>query len=341
MTDRSDLPPYLRPCFWLGVLVLALLLFWACGAWAAPADRAVGFQHLRVEDSAGPPLEIGLWYPADAPERTVRLGLDSQRVAPDAAVAGRRLPLVILSHGNGGWYGGHADTAIALARAGFVVAAPTHAGDNFADQSRATDMEGRVRQLVRALDWTLTRWEGRDRLDPRRVGAFGFSAGGFTVLTAAGGEPDLGRFAGHCARHPDFYDCALARTRPPARPPFVWAHDRRIRAVAVAAPALGFSFEGGGLKGLRMPVQLWRAERDAVLPSPFYVEPVAAALPRKPELHVVEGAGHFDFLQPCAPGLAAANPQICASAPGFDRVAFHERFNAAVVGFFRRALGVG
>jgi predicted dienelactone hydrolase len=33
--------------------------------------------------------------------------------------------------------------------------------------------------------------------------------------------------------------------------------------------------------------------------------------------------------------MAAAVPAICASAPGFDRAAFHARFNAAVVAFFR------
>jgi predicted dienelactone hydrolase len=32
---------------------------------------------------------------------------------------------------------------------------------------------------------------------------------------------------------------------------------------------------------------------------------------------------------------------ICVSRPGFDRTAFHERFNAEVVGFFQRTLETG
>ncbi|TNC14274.1 hypothetical protein FF100_08865 [Methylobacterium terricola] len=88
-----------------------------------------------------------------------------------------------------------------------------------------------------------------------------------------------------------------------------------------------------------MPVQLWRAGDDEILPAPHYVEPVAAALPHRPDLHLIDGARHYDFLAPCPPDLARRIPEICASAPGFDRAAFHARFNAAVVAFFGRSLG--
>ena len=54
---------------------------------------------------------------------------------------------------------------------------------------------------------------------------------------------------------------------------------------------------------------------------------------------VVAGAGHYDFLAPCSPALAKVNAMICASAPGFDRVAFHQAFDRDVVAFFVRTLG--
>jgi predicted dienelactone hydrolase len=87
-----------------------------------------------------------------------------------------------------------------------------------------------------------------------------------------------------------------------------------------------------------MPVQLWQAGMDRVLPAPFYVEPVRGALPREPELHRVEDAGHFDFLAPCTDALAAAVPMICTSAEGFDRAGFHVEFNAEVVRFMTDSL---
>jgi predicted dienelactone hydrolase len=36
--------------------------------------------------------------------------------------------------------------------------------------------------------------------------------------------------------------------------------------------------------------------------------------------------------------LAEAVPEICTDAPGFDRGAFHKKFNADVLAFFRAHL---
>lgn len=90
---------------------------------------------------------------------------------------------------------------------------------------------------------------------------------------------------------------------------------------------------------MRQPLQLWRAENDQVLPHPFYAEAVRVDLPSPPETHVVAGAGHYDFLAPCSAALAKVNAMICASASGFDRVAFHQAFDRDVVAFFVRTLG--
>jgi predicted dienelactone hydrolase len=38
----------------------------------------------------------------------------------------------------------------------------------------------------------------------------------------------------------------------------------------VAAPALGFTFSPDGLKNVTVPVQLWRAEDDVIVPHPRY-----------------------------------------------------------------------
>ena len=106
----------------------------------------------------------------------------------------------------------------------------------------------------------------------------------------------------------------------------------------VAAPALGFTFTQASLGAISVPIQLWRAEEDVVLPQPWYVEPVRAALPKPLDYREVPNAGHFDFLAPCTPRFAAMAPPLCSSQPGFDRMTFHREFNAAVVGFFRAAL---
>lgn len=302
---------------------LVLLLF------TAPLAKAgVGFQHFSIPDPQGPPIEVGVWYPAD-------------QSANGAPVAGAHLPLVVMSHGTGAHFAAHRDTAVALAEAGFVAAALTHTGDNYRDHSRAIQIWDRPRQLKVLTDYMLSTWAGRDRIDPGRIGAFGFSAGGFTVLAAAGGEPDLSAIQAHCQAHPDYFDCKLiAAAGKAAGPPagFTWTHDSRIRSVVAAAPALGFTFGRQGLAQIHQPVQLWRAENDQVLPNPDYAEAVRAALPRAPEFHLVANAGHYDFLNTCSADLAQEAPEICTSAPGFDRSAFHAEFNRDVVAFFRRTL---
>ena len=320
---------------------LALITLLACLAFGAQAHAgAIGYVEVQVPDGANPALEVDIWYPTAAQAQPTHVGLFVQDLAPGAPAAGSNLPLVVISHGNGGDAAGHSDTAYALAEAGFVVAAPTHTGDNYRDQSRATDLAGRTRQLHAVIDYMTSTWSGH-AVDPARVGAFGFSAGGFTVLAAAGGDPDLGRVAPHCAAHPQFYDCRLiAAHKPPPVTALVSAlvHDGRIRALVVAAPALGFTFTPAGLKSVVVPVQLWRAADDRILPQPEYAEAVRAALPKPPEMHVVEHAGHFDFLAPCSPARARIAPPICVSEPSFDRAAFHRSFNAEVVRFFQQAL---
>lgn len=68
---------------------------------------------------------------ANVPATEQPLGNFTQAAAPGAAIAGNDLPLVVMSHGGGGWYDGHADTARALASAGFVAAAVGHSGGLF------------------------------------------------------------------------------------------------------------------------------------------------------------------------------------------------------------------
>ncbi|MDR6624111.1 dienelactone hydrolase [Caulobacter segnis] len=314
------------------LLAAALLTATATPVLAANA----GFMTLRQPRPDAPPVEVGVWYPTDAAPSPMKLGLNAQTVAAGAPIVGGRLPLIVMSHGNGGFFGGHADTAQALAEAGFVVAALTHPGDNYRDQSRATAMADRPAALSALIGWMLDSSPLKAKLDPDRVGAFGFSSGGFTVLAAAGGEPDLSRMTDHCLRSPGNFDCKLTASRPAPADSLAarWVHDPRIQAVVAAAPALGFTFGEAGLKGITAPVQVWKAAGDEILPGDDYAEAVHRNLKRPHDYRVVPNARHFDFMAPCVTTPPADLAYLCASAPGLDRQAFHRDFNAAVVGFF-------
>ncbi len=160
------------------VAMIASVLALVC----APELAAnVGFEEVKIGNGAEAPLTVGIWYPTDAPGTAHALGSFTQTVAPGAPVAGQGLPLVVMSHGGGGWYDGHYDTALALARAGFVAAAVGHAGDAFDDQSKVLQLWRRPAQLRRLVDDMLHEWSEQGRLDSSRVGAFGFSNGGLFV----------------------------------------------------------------------------------------------------------------------------------------------------------------
>ncbi|WP_332854920.1 alpha/beta hydrolase family protein [Duganella sp. S19_KUP01_CR8] len=303
--------------------------------------HAAGFQHGFAADPNGKPLEIGIWYPSQAAPKSMSMGATTMSVAFNGAVEGHALPLVVMSHGTGGSFLEHYDTAIALADAGYVVAAVTHTGDNYADKSRSVYIMDRPRQMSRVIDHMLSSWDGRATIDSARVGMFGFSAGGFTTLASIGGLADFSKVGPMCHEHPADFVCQLmAKTGQAgiALPDTSLAQDHRIKAAVVAAPALGFTLSPDGLKNVKIPVQLWRAGDDTILPHPRYAEAVRQALPEAPDYQVVSKAGHFDFLPPCSAALANIAPAICKSDPGFDRVAFHQTFNSSVVDFFGKNL---
>jgi predicted dienelactone hydrolase len=293
---------------------------------------SIGYQQITVPDPDGKPLQVAIWYPSSASPSLQPLGLFQQAVAPKGALTGDRLPLVLISHGVGGSLASHYDTALALAQAGFVVVAVTHTGDNSQDQSyvgNRRDLIDRPQQISHVLDFILGAWPERTQLDPTRIGIFGFSLGGFTALVTIGGIPDLSRIPKFCSNKPEAPECRFIKVHhgdqlsPSSVSDSTWIHDARIKAAVAAAPAVSFTFAAGGLRHVKVPVQLWRADEDQESPNPWNSDIVRDGLPTPPEVHNVTKAGHFAFLAPCSEALAKAVPRICQDARDFDRSAFH------------------
>jgi predicted dienelactone hydrolase len=305
---------------------------------ASRADAA-GIQLLDSD----PGLAGAIWYPCAGEPQHVSLG----HIAPpldigltgvkDCPVSGTKLPLVVLSHGRGGWFGGHDDTAEALADAGFVVAAINHPGDNGNDSSQRDSLSvlaSRPADIIRLLDFMLSGWKDRAVLDPARIGFFGFSAGAYTGLVLAGGNPDFRRIAPYCTESNKSRGCEQFRSGDiPSNLP----HEPRIRAAVLADPAVNFAFTEQGLAGVHIPLLIWRSELGGGGVDPKNSALTANSLPGKPEIHVVP-AGHFAFLAPCSPQFAANLPRFCTDPAGFDRTAFHRDFDASVVQFLREHL---
>jgi predicted dienelactone hydrolase len=304
---------------------------------ACPA-RGAGIQLLETPELAG-----AIWYPCAAKPQNVPLGnlavpfTNSLEGVKDCAVTGAKLPLVVFSHGRTGWFGLHRDTAETLADAGFVVAAINHPGDNGNDGSQSealSNWASRPADIVRLIDFMLRDWKDRDAIDASRVGLFGFSKGGYTGLVLAGATLDFQRAMSFCKDNTRFCEQVRSGDVPRNLP-----RDTRIKAAVIADPAPTVAFTKSTLSSIDIPLQVWRSESGAKDRGvdPEGVARVLGALPGQPTVHIAP-AGHFAFLPPCSPELAAGLPRFCVDPAGFDRSAFHRDFDASVLRFFQEHL---
>jgi predicted dienelactone hydrolase len=328
-------------------VVLICLLLAAAPAFAAP----VGEAHLVAQDASAPlrdaahrpDVRVTVWYPAAAgsAEQDLLIGPPAAplfrigAVAPGAPMApGGNWPVILLSHGFGGsarimaWFG------IAMARAGAIVIAVDHPGNNAVDPMTIPGAGlwwDRAEDLKAALAAAQRDPRFGPRIDAARIGLAGFSAGGFTALVAAGARVDRAAFLRFCARHPHDGVCAPQKefpidllrgeavlNQPPYAAEIAHAGDdhgiAHVRAVFVMAPALVQALDPASLAALRMPVTVMLGDSDRVAPPASNGLVVARTVPGAAliELH---GVGHYDFLATCTPAGRRVVPECDATVP--------------------------
>jgi predicted dienelactone hydrolase len=314
----------------------AIACFLSATCLTATPAAASGFRFIEVPgDANGPPLKGAMWYPcANQPRESDPVDGAVPRVNK-CPISGDKLPLVVISHGNGGGFIDHRDTAVALADAGFVVVAIDHPGDSYGERGRwSTALAERPTDIKRLIDFMLGAAPASSRIDRQRVGFFGFSAGGFTGLELIGANSDWAAAIKFCrGLRSAFPRCErLIREEFPVRPV---TPDPRIKAAVLADPGTVF-FSAASLAAVTVPVQLWASARGNEFVRPESIAALNRDLPEKHEYHLVQNSWHDDFW--LCPAAQQGDPD-CADAPGFDRAAFHKRFNAAVLAFFRTNFG--
>ena len=312
---------------------------------AATLAHAAGVRFIDIAAGpTGPAMTGAVWYPCAAPPQDINISdrnIGDRTLAgvKDCPVIGDKLPLIVISHGRTGWFGGHHDTAAAMADAGFVVAAISHPGDNGSDQSGVDSLSvliERPADIKRLIDFMLNAWPDARRVDAERIGLYGFSMGGYTGLVVIGGVPDLRKGLARCEKS-SFRACEQLENN---ELPDEATHDSRVKAAVIVDPAPGFLFPADNLKAVTVPVQLWSSDPSlgADRLSGCCAIGINQRLPSKPEYHFAKNAKHLSFLALCSPEETRAFPRICTDAPGFDRIAFHNEFHADVLAFFRKQL---
>ncbi len=178
---------------------------------AASGPYAVGLRTLSLTDSddEGRSFSVDVWYPVDAADTAgvanaeysfiPGLGYTSEVSFTDAPAAEGPFPLVVYSHGSGGFRWVATFFTEFLASKGFVVAAPDHTGNTAIDgftggsvdsptnaNNRPGDVTDTIDAVLAANDDNADPLAGR--IDATRIGLTGHSFGGFTALASASGH---------------------------------------------------------------------------------------------------------------------------------------------------------
>jgi predicted dienelactone hydrolase len=343
--------PPIRAAAAVFVAAVALVASAASSQSAAGGERPVGAATRRFvpqetynwRGAATHALVTSVWYPAvrgtSMTEHDIgppgspmfRLGAWADGGEPMSGP----FPLIALSHGTGGSAQIMAWLARALASRGYVVAAVNHPGNNALEEYTA---EGfltwweRARDLTVVVDMLLHDPQFGLLIDPRRIGAAGFSLGGYTVIEMVGGRTDLALFrkfchsveAEGCVDPPEFPNLfarwdELEATSPAfrraARESRRSYRDPRVRSVFAIAPALGRAFIPESLRRIGTPVAIVAGTDDRIVPIASNAQWLAKVIPRASVMLLPGGVGHYTFLATCTEAGRRTQPQLHSRPP--------------------------
>ncbi|MGY6587293.1 MAG: alpha/beta hydrolase family protein [Wenzhouxiangella sp.] len=357
------------------LFVLGVLIFVAGCSGDIGSERQVGRLHLFFEDpdrqswssDGSRPVQATVWYPAapGTPVEQWRAGVflfgSSALNAP--FLDGEQRPLVVISHGTGGSAAQMSWLAERLATAGFLVAGVNHHGNTATEERQwpagFVQPWERSRDLSLLIDRLLEHAEIGARIDDRRIGAAGFSLGGYSVLGLADiGLPSFDSWIKRCKKTPKSPACQL----PPeanfkledvesmrrenlsfqagmARGEGSF-HDDRISAVYAVAPALISLLQENDISGINRPTRFVLSKHDEQIGFSETKAVIDRTIPNS-SLLVIERAGHYVFLAPCTLRGRFFVRALCVDPIGVNRRRIHTKVGEDAVAFFDLNLNDG
>jgi predicted dienelactone hydrolase len=191
------------------------------------------------------------------------------------------------------------------------------------------------------------------RIDANRIGATGFSLGGYTMIEIAGGITDPAAFMDFCAspkadglcRSPPEFPTLfedfqkLTKEKPEfSRHASDSYRDPRVRGVFAMAPALGPAFRSASLTKISIPVEIVAGEGDTNVPVGSGAKYLAANIPGAKLLIYPGVVGHYVFLDSCTEQGRKSAPILCNDAAGVDRDSIHSQTVNSALQFFSHVL---
>ena len=322
------------------------------------ATAQVGLTELAGAPGDGP---ITVFYPSGSAVRPVQRGPFILQVAQEGAGQRGNGRLIVISHGSGGAPWVYTDLAQHLVRAGYIVALPEHAGDNWHDMGKVGPESWKLRPLEvsRAIDALAHDARFGPLFEATRVGVHGMSAGGHTALALAGGRWSKAILLSHCEANlaDDFAACTGAATELTGGPldsikkaiarPLIrrtladdtssYGHtDGRIKAVVAAVPGAA-DFDLQTLTSPAVPLGLIQAAQDRWLVPRFHSASVITQCTTCETIASLPDAGHGALLAPLPPDLEGRIGRLLADPPGFQRAELPKLYQR-IEAFFNKHL---
>lgn len=289
----------------------AFLFHSIIGAAAAAPEHGVGARSVTAfAPVRGEPIELTVWYPADAEGSAETIGrskvFKGTPALRNAPVANGQYPVIVLAHGgfraapyHEGWI------ASSLAAIGYIVGVtrPPALGPK--------DAEKAVQELwLRPADLStaLTALENDPvlslRTKPGLAAAVGFFLGGTSSLALAGARLDPNSFGRSCDRPEAGMDCAWFASAGVDLKNIEGANlgrshrDERIKAVIAVDPELSTSFAPESLAGIRIPIDIINLGSPGAISPALDASGLKARIPDS-RYGAIPDATMFSAFNPC------------------------------------------
>lgn len=326
------------------VLAIALLAGCATAPHHPKSDVSAGYDTQRITDANGRLIQLDVWYPTTATEQPHSYNFGMGSVAKGTEVAGDALPVIILSHGSMGAASNYSWIAEPLARHGYIVLGVSHYGESpvfgptTINPANVSHFGDRTRDTNVALDFLMSKSAYASRVDPKRMGAIGHSAGGATVLMLAGAPFSMADMRPYCAQaRATDKGCqypvgAPSTDQEPAPSP------TPIKAFVVMDPAAGPGFSETRLPALTTPALVIGSVNNDFLPFAAHAGRVGDLLAAAETIRLTNGEGHFVYVDRCSLPINVMGVKLCADRDGVNRDATHAMLVPQILAFFDRYL---
>lgn len=335
--------------------IASLIISMACTAQLfGQVENAVGQRTFSFEDKRrNRKLITEVWYPtSEIPSADENIPFIRIPTARNAAISPGTFPVILFSHGTGGGRLTVEWLCAGLASYGFIVVAVDHFGNTYDNPIPIEFVKfwERPQDLTVVLNALLKTPELSSSMDVKRIGAAGFSLGGYTALALAGATmdyralenyfksetgkkeadipemPGLSSFLGK----PEVYDSY--KNAPPLQ-------DKRIKSVFVMSPAIGQAFPSKeNFKDVTAPVYIVGAGNDQIAPLKTNAAHYAAMIKNAQYTVVGDEASHYVFLNEANDGLKTQAPLFFQDPPGVNRKSIHEQVLKLAIDHFKKGL---